>query len=372
MPSLPAAFDWRKSPAHLDLLAKFEKPRDTLQVLNWPSLKETLKESPKEAIDRFVNDGALIPCTLADTVERAFTAADLKKLAKEHGLRQGGSKAELADRLVQAAPSAMRDLTRKLNVMKCSPQALALVQGFEQRRQEALATAQRASYDALRKGGLRAACAAFLAYQREYVDRASPSESCQTEAMQFILSSAPKVLGKITPGALADLRAACCMPVLWFREPAENWLPEGFATHLTSNARAVNYLTRNAAIRRDLAYHEQYAERVKIVFDEYDPDSCEACRKLNGSVLHPKDVPELPLQDCTSETGCKCRIESFYEGDGPSTGVSFRVQPVDEASTDEPAYDPVETLTQLRKMLDRGLITPEEYQAKKLDILSRM
>jgi len=97
MPKLPTSFDWRKSPAHIDLLGKFVKPRDIAQVMNWQYLKDTIKENTKEAIGRFIQDGALVICELDEILDCAFTASELKKMAREQGLKQTGTKVELVE-----------------------------------------------------------------------------------------------------------------------------------------------------------------------------------------------------------------------------------------------------------------------------------
>ena len=372
MAKLPASFDWRKSPAHIDLLGKFVKPRDIAQVMNWQYLKDTIKESPKEATERFIHNGALVTCEIDEILDCAFTASELKKMAREQGLKQTGTKAELIERLVDSDHSKMEKLTSKFRIMKCSPQALALVEEFEQRKQQALDVAKQKSFEALLKGDARGAYKAFLAYQREYIDPGLESQTYEIEKLNFILSSSPKVLGKISQTDLANLRAATCMPTLWYGEPPENWLPDNFTTHVKSNTVAINYLKCNAEIREDLARYGDYAKKVKLVFDENDIDSCEWCLKLNGRIFDLKEFPELPFENCTSETGCKCRVESVFEEDEES-GVVFRVVMSDDDLTDDETDDDAfAKLSQLKKMLDNGLITEEDYQKKKDEILSRM
>jgi len=65
---LPSDFDWKSSPAHVDLLSKFLSPRDIIQVLNWHYLKQTLNGNAADAIDRFVQTGELIPCDLTEVI----------------------------------------------------------------------------------------------------------------------------------------------------------------------------------------------------------------------------------------------------------------------------------------------------------------
>lgn len=374
MAKLPETFDWRKSPAHIDLLGKFVKPRNLAQVMSWQYLNDALNENPKEAIERFVRDEALVASNLNETLDCAFTAAELKKIAKEQqSVKQTGSKAELAERLIAADRSKMETLVSKIKVMKCSTQALKLVEEFEQRKQQALDEAKQQSFEALLRGDAKGAYKAFLAYQKAYVDSEFQSQTVVIDGLCIVLSSEPKVLGEMSQSDLTGLRAAACMPDLWFGESSANWLPPGFTTHLQSNAIAINYLKCNARMREDLARYSEFAERVRLVFDENDIDSCELCLKLNGKVFDRAAFPELPCENCTSETGCKGRIESDFETE--REGVSFKVIVSDEDSVEVNPIaddDAFEKLSQIKKMLDNSLITEEQYEKKKSEILSRL
>jgi hypothetical protein len=173
------------------------------------------------------------------------------------------------------------------------------------------------------------------------------------------------------------------MPVLWYGEPPESWLPDNFKTHLANNRTAINYLKCNAEMRADLARCGEYAQKVKLTFDENDVDSCELCLKLKDRIFDLSEFPELPFENCTSETGCKCRVENALDED-EQNGIVFRVMMSDddwaedeidnemEDEVDDKTDDAFIKLSQLKKMLDNGLITNEEYQKKKLEILSRM
>ena len=378
MAKLPANFDWRKSPAHIDLLGKFIKPRDIAQVLNWQYLKDSIKESPKDAIGRFIQEDILIPCEVDEVLDCVFTASDLKKMAKEEGLKTTGTKAELVERLVTANRPQMEKATSKFKIMKCSPHAREFVENFEQSKQQALESAKQKSFEALLKGDAREAYKVFLAYQREYIMPELEARIFEIEKLNFVLTSAPKVLGTIGPSNLASLRAATCMPVLWYNEPAENWLPESFVSPLKSNKVSINYLKCNAEIREDLARYGNYAKKVKLTFDENDIESCALCLKLNEKVFDLKDFPELPFEGCASETGCKCRVDSVFDEDEDSERSLFKIviSSDDEAAKsdgeDDAEDDAFAKLSQLKKMLDNGLITDEEYQTKKSEILSRM
>jgi len=378
MVKLPANFDWRKSPTHIDLLAKFIKPRDVAQVLNWQYLKDSIKENPKDAIERFIREGILITCELDEILDCAFTASDLKKMAKEEELKTSGAKAELVEHLVTANRYKMEKATSKLKIMKCSPQAREFLENFEQSRQQALESAKQKSFELLLKGNAKEAYKVFLAYQHEYIMPEMEVRTYEIEKLNFILTSAPKVLGNINSSDLVSLRAATCMPALWYNESAESWLPENFVSPVKSNKVAINYLQCNAEIRETLARLDQPGCRtkVKLTFDENDIESCPLCQKLHNKVFYLKDFPELPFENCTSETGCRGIIDGIFDeiedGEGGFCIVSGVAVADENEGEDNIGNDAFAKLSQLKKMFDNGLITDEEYQRKKSEILSRM
>jgi hypothetical protein len=75
--------DWRGSPPHIDLLAVFVRPRDVSQVLNWQYLPDSIKESPTDAVTRFINEGLLVDCLSGSTTEREGESARKEDSAKQ-------------------------------------------------------------------------------------------------------------------------------------------------------------------------------------------------------------------------------------------------------------------------------------------------
>ena len=149
--------DWRKSPTHIDLLGKFIKPRDVAQVLNWQYLKDTINEKPQEALDRFIRDSVLIPCTLEESLECTFKVPQLQKMLKERDLPQKGNKSDLAERLVVADRRGMEELAKRLLVMKCSEIGLRFVEEYEHSKEQALDIAKQQSYEFLLDNKLKEA-----------------------------------------------------------------------------------------------------------------------------------------------------------------------------------------------------------------------
>jgi len=268
----------------------------------------------------------------------------------------------------------MEKATGKLKIMKCTPQVREFVENFEQSKRQALEFAKQKTFDALLDGDVKETSKVFLAYHREYIMPEMEARYCeyQNEKLKFILTSAPKVLGNINSSDLASLRAATCISVLWYKESAENWLPESFVSPVKNNKVAINYLKVNAEIRENVARIGKYAKKVKLTFNEYDIESCDLCLRLNNKVFDLKDVPELPFENCTSETGCRCRVDNVYNEFNAYEDEDDAEDDVEGDAEDDTEDDAFIKLSQLKKMLDNELITNEEYQKKKSEILSRM
>src|SRR5439155_21525865 len=109
------------------------KPRDVSQVVRWQYLKESIKGSIGDAIARFVAEGFLVHCDLAEVLTRTLQISDLKKLAADEGLHTTGTKSVLIERLMFSNKPNLQ----KLEVFKCSPQAIQLIEEFVCRRDQA-------------------------------------------------------------------------------------------------------------------------------------------------------------------------------------------------------------------------------------------
>jgi hypothetical protein len=367
MPNLPPNFNWKESPPHLDLLDKFAKSRDVKQVLDWQTIRQTLRENTESAIERFIRDGALVPSSLEESLECIFQVAQLKKLLLERGLKVSGSKSELIGRLVPADRAGMEKYILKCIVMKCSPMALEILSDFEKNKQRVLEIAKVKSFEALKNNNPKDAYKIYVYFQRKFIDPVIESSSYEVEELQHILMSQPKVLAGITPDNLRFLKAAACMQSLWRDELPETWLSSTFSSGLKNNRVAINYLTTHARIKREVEGYKSYAKQIRIVFDPGDIDSCELCQSLNKKVFDIDKVPDLPMTGCTSETGCKCRIEDVFSDDEEEYSLKLSIDS-DELET---KVDPVEKLRRLRQMLNEELITCDEYEKKKGEILAR-
>ena len=194
MPNHPSNFKWQESPPHLDLLEKFSKPRDVNQVITWHYIRQSIGETTESAIERFIQDGTLVPASLEETLECIFQVAQLKKLLQERNLRLTGNKSELVERLVISDRAGMEKVARKGRVMKCSEMALEILSEYEKKRQLALDTALKQSFNALKSNDSKAAYRIYANYQKAYINPTFGSNSFQVEKMMYVLKYQPKIL----------------------------------------------------------------------------------------------------------------------------------------------------------------------------------
>jgi hypothetical protein len=361
--------DWHTSPVYLDLLSKFANGRDIAQVMDWQYLKDALGEPTKLAIDRFIDEGALVPCTLQEGVGRLLTVSDLKGLLKERELRLSGNKADLIDRLVEADRTAAEEIVGKRQIMKCSNEALKLLEAFEEERDAAETEAKTNTHRFLLERNVRDAYREYVQYTRRYQSPDFPSSPHQAEEVETTLSTSPDALSGLDASALAHLQAAVAMSQLWYGEDPLRWLPESFPVDAINLKAAASYLTRAAGFKRQVAQASEYDWKVRIVFSPYDVDSCGLCKQYNGKEFTPADVPNFPLRGCTSETGCMCELETVW--DDSHSVLEFTFDELDREGT-LPNSDPVDRLRKLKEMLDLGLISQQEYDQKKQQILEEL
>jgi hypothetical protein len=43
-----------------------------------------------------------------------------------------------------------------------------------------------------------------------------------------------------------------------------------------------------------------------------DSNRCAACARFDGQMYTPSTLPELPVADCASSGGCRCRYEANF------------------------------------------------------------
>jgi hypothetical protein len=363
--------DWTNSPAHLDLLSKFLRGREIAQVMDWQYLKESLGEGTRQAIDRFIGCGLLVPCTTEETLDRILTVADLKPLLSARDLKASGNKAELITRLSQADPRFADQLASSHSYMKCSSEAAAILEDLEERRSVAEALAKQRCYEHLMSGDIRAAYRVQVEFVREFRDPRTSAHDYQAQETERVLNTCPDSLSHLDHLALRHLQTAVAMSKLWFDEKATRWLAEHSDSDREASNQALAHLTRAAELGGRYIHAEGVEHSVKIVFSPYDLDSCDLCKQLDGKVFNSRELPNMPLRGCTSRTGCMCELETIWDDREMRISLSL-----DDLTAEEPpsrrADNLVERLTKLKLLFDSGLVSPEEYDMKRQQLLDEL
>jgi len=354
------------------LLLAFDKPRDVRQVLDWAWPRQTLGEKVEVAIERFIQEGMLIPATVEEGLNRLFQVAQLKKLLSERSLSTSGSKGELIERLIAHDKQGMIKIIGN-NVFKCSNAALNLIAERKQKIEKETDVAKRQTFEAFKANNPKEACKIYETFRRQSVDSTYKISIYDVEELHFILISQPKVLANFSQDELVALRHAACMKLLWKSESPERWLPESFILPSKNIQIAVNYLLTHAKFKKGISHYKK-DEHIRLSFHPGDIDSCNLCLAFNDQVFTTNTIPELPIPGCTSETGCKCDLQWADDE------AEFDVEDDDEEMLATDLIDenlalsdsPVEALRLLTQMLNEGLIAQTEFDEKKKEILSRL
>jgi hypothetical protein len=169
----------------------------------------------------------------------------------------------------------------------------------------------------LKRGELEKASLRVASYEAEQVfqrginvDWKNYDPSRDISLLRGIFEGRPKALSQLSEDKLGSLRLAAGMMQLWGTGRTKGWLPPDFETGLAmDNDAVVRLLLTQAHYRFDM---EQIRESDLIKLCEIrtcnDEHVCEACRELTATHYEPSEVPELPYEKCTSETGCRCWV----------------------------------------------------------------
>jgi len=330
--------DWSKSEIHLILLSQFLKPISADNVPdNWESV---LGESPQLTVERFIKNGLLVPLSLKAKVEYCNTIADLKKLLKERGLKVGGKKQELVERLVTADEVGMLNLhTAKAKmVIECSseirPRILQYVADKEGEFNNAVAEALMAlrlkdfakashtigAYESKQLQLPKSGCRINVdTLQPEFYELppASPRKTADdVEALTEIFSLRPKILRNLAEEEWDPLHIVVALSHLLHGRVSFEWLPTGFV--------GVSKFDTATTVRM-MNFHINHIHDVKrmrgigitkgkILCVGPNAGSCDECIKIADTLYSLDRLPELPYEKCTCDMGCRCLVVAKIPG----------------------------------------------------------
>lgn len=311
-PTKGQTLPWRKSEAHILLLSRFLAPQEVNNLLenHWEGV---LKEHPKTAIDRFFDQGLLVPGSLAAKLSCLFKATEIKDLLRRRGLPVSGPKDQGIARLVAADPEGIKALVDHLAILECSQEARYIVTHYVSAQKAKHQASEKQSFDQLQRRDLRAASLTVARFEAGRVfprgvgihwTDYDPTQDIAT--LKTIFEERPKIVASLAEDRWEPFRVAAGMMLLWGTNRASQWLPAEITTGLKLNSDTVARMIlfhANHQIKMGEYRRSGVVKSVKIVGSQR---SCPACRKIAGK-LYPLDkVPELPYPNCTCELGCRC------------------------------------------------------------------
>ena len=365
MAKLPNSFDWRTSPGHIALLKAFSRPRSLEQVLNWQYLRQEVPEPVTSGIERLKGEGALISSSLEEKVSIKFRVPELKNLLQARGVKGVEGKDALVKSLIDVDRVAAESSTESLDLLKCSEIGLKAIKDFDEEREQAERTLQAQEMEAL----INDDPALTFKLHKKYMRAVHPNyvNYYGGEHLGFLFTQTPRTLeaqfGKTGAGII---RAIAGMKQLWYGVPITQWVPDGFEIERETLENAVELFQRYAELRERISNWKPDIV-VKLAFPEGDLQICDHCRRLNGKALKVSELLDWPFPNCENEIGCVPEFDWSRQSDDREE------EDVETEEVDFPLIlDPLDTLRQLKAMMDEGLITEEEYQEKKKEVLSKM
>lgn len=306
--------DWRDSNAHLLLLSKFRKGDSPNRYRNADDWRTALREDPIQAIERFRKDGALEPATLSELVDHGFKASDLKSMLKDRGLKVSGRKEELGERLIGHDQQAMRDMTKDLDLYRCTAEGTKIAERYLENERIKRDTAQREVLEFITRKEFPKAVRLVAQYEASQVfprglgiDWKNYNIESGVKTLESIFWKTPGILRNVAEDRLNKIRLAASMMQLWGTSSAKKWLPDGLETgiHFDGDT-ACRMLVFHASHLNAMADYREARIRTVEVSGVEDGRTCPACRAISGKKYPLKSVPEFPYEKCTSEFGCRC------------------------------------------------------------------
>lgn len=306
-------FDWQKSKSHWLMFSRFIRPQSPDDFTLSDAWKSVLGEPPQDAIKRFIKEGLIVPADLGALISYRYKVSELKDLLRQYGLPTSGRKDEMIQRLVVAAPDIMKKATSGLIVYICSAHGNKLAEEYLFSEKQKRIGVEQQVFKYLKKREFREASVTVASFEADQVfarglgiDWKHHNPNRDIRILNTIFTNKPKILTRLEDDKLEELRLGAAMMALWGKSEAHQWLPLNFDTGLAfdndTTARMFLFYAIHKATLEDYR-HSNVIKGVEIVAAQ---DACDACKKLAGIKYAFSEMPELPNEHCTSETGCRC------------------------------------------------------------------
>ena len=321
-------------------LGEFRKPKTGPRF----SYHEELAEKTAVTIQRLMQEGLLQPCELPDLVAEALSADELRQLLAAHNCPAGTSvgKKKLVERALELAGAELESKYAGMCLYRCTEAGLRLVNGFEEEKTAAEKAGKERSFKFLEQGDITGAWNEYVRFTRSFF-RPDFIPSFHGAQPKIILHCTPPPLRRLQPDDLHPLRILAALGEIWDDVDARDWLSSDLQARLGNYKRALGLIYANAVFHEALAKLNPQ-DLVKLTIGQrsgsnLDADLCEACHEMDGKILQAKDVPEFPLEGCSSNTGCWPLLERIKQ---PASSAEILIAP-------NPPSIPGQSVTDLRQ-----------------------
>ncbi|MHB0858027.1 MAG: SAP domain-containing protein [Anaerolineae bacterium] len=317
----PKSLPWQESQAHLLLLSKFLDPQEPKKYARRDEWQTVLGQPVAKAIRQFVDEGMLVSPNLAELVDLQFRVSDLRSMLRERGLTISGPKANMIARLLEADPSGMKTLVSGTTVLQCSARGKQVVEEYLCSEKAKGNAYKRGVLQMLQKGKyhetslIRASYEAGQVFPRgmgidwKHYDQTGWAIR-DVAILRYIFERTPKVLVSVTQEELHTPRiAAGMMYVIGSWADIESHLPTDPVTGRGRDnlSYAANMLLSHALYLAQFQTLRETGLRMSIEIGTCnDEHVCPACRRMASKKYRLHQLPELPYEQCTCASGCRC------------------------------------------------------------------
>ena len=295
------------------LLAYFIEPRLVTNNKVFRRWEEPAGKKIDELTQPLIKLGLLRDTDDVEFLEASKKLTELKSIAKHLGQKQTGTKEEIAQRIAPLYLAEITKLRKKNKALVASAAAIPIINEFQKEEDERLATALAKTRSYLENGQTVQAIREYLLYTNgnplviEPVvipNNAGLKEDARN--LDLIFSASPKYLTKRNIEITHNNRLDAAMATLWL-SPADAKL------ELTESEFVIVL-----ALQNNQSYLAFFADETNNLYKKYkvlnvnDSFICPECKKLEGKKFTRGNLPEMPYENCTCQTGCRC----WVDGDG--------------------------------------------------------
>lgn len=317
--------DWTNSEIHLMLLSRFLSPNCAADGV--PAYWESaLGEPPPTTVNRYIQNGLLVPIPLRSKVAYGNNIPDLKKLLKERGLKVGGNKTELLNRLMDADEHGMAERYKADTMFECSSEIRPRILEYSTDKKREFDDAIAEALAALRFKDLAKASRTIDAYESKqlHLEKLNPLAITQppretatdVEELKTIFTLRPKILSELAEDEWQPLHIVAALSHLLHGRVSHSWFPQGFMGVVKFDlATTVRMMQCHIRHFYDIKRMSSIGiTQGRVLSAGTNAGSCKACMKIADKLYNLDSFPELPYEKCTCAMGCRCAIVAKIPG----------------------------------------------------------